>query len=605
MASKVGNSAGLRAVRSCTECKQAKVATAHSVLAPMRLTNQVPQSLHKMPVETAILSGRRDISAHACEKLEAMSRELEELRSQRDRHETGTRSESGVETSPFTDEGAVEKVPDDFDLSVEVVVLYDTFVEAHLALDAFKAFVELFMPQFPLISPIIVERMYKHQPFLFWTIVVIVCSHLPGSPYDTLFAKLHGPYRRLLSEEILDTPLPLHKIQALLFLCVWPLPVDTQPKDPSWLYIGIALQAARFMGLDRDQPMPSLRSVGVASGTTPARINTWVGCFYIGTSLALHLGLRPPIDSELDFSTIQTYLSRRTVPFEFATHVKVHLIVSKFTNLLGHDVEETVATSMMRLMDSELDRLGSAADDDADVNRIEFSILVVKLHFYAYLITRFRPESITREVFLKTGLSTAIRIISISTLPLPGSGQLKGDPRWIRKRRSLPKNYYRGLAFATIFLIKFFHLNSAMSKDEQQSAACHIGMAQDVFKTCSTEPRDEYGRAAKVFELLAQLTPDSADTTKLRLTHRMGVSIVLDAITTASEIRGQNTEIGENQSLDEAMALSSGNTLDAGQLPDATFISEQVNSSVDFLREFWDDPLMNMLNIEPIIPYHE
>lgn len=126
--------------------------------------------------------------------------------------------------------------------------------------------------------------MHDAQPFLFWTVMIIVASHLPGHPYDELYDRLYEPYRKLLKEELLDAPLPLHKIQALLYLCVWPLPVRTQPKDPSWLYCGMAIQAARYMGLDREQYVPSLRTIGVVSGTAQARINTWIGCFYVSTS---------------------------------------------------------------------------------------------------------------------------------------------------------------------------------------------------------------------------------------------------------------------------------------------------------------------------------
>lgn len=317
----------------------------------------------------------------------------------------------------------------------------------------------------------------------------------------------------------------------------------------------------------------------------------------------MHLGLRPPIDSELDFVTIQAYLDKKIVSHRFAAHVKIQIIVSKFSNLLVHDVDEATSTSLMRLMDTELDSLNSSLteEDNEDGYKLERHILVVKLHFYAFLITKFRRESVAREIMLKTGLSTAIRIIDISTQPLPGSGWGKGDPEWIRRRRTLPKHYYLGLAFATIFLIKFFHLNSAASKEERQSAACHIGLAQNVFKTCSIDPMDEYGRAARVFELLAQLTADRVDAAKVRLTNRMGVSIVLDAITTASEIRGQPTEIGENQTLDEVKSGISGQVGNIDPLQGVeSFMNDQ-----DFIGGFWDDPLMGMLDIQSILPFSE
>jgi hypothetical protein len=115
---------------------------------------------------------------------------------------------------------------------------------------------------------------------LFWTMVVVVASRLAGTRYANLFGLLEVPFRQMLQREILNVPLPLHRIQAILILCVWPLPVDTQPRDPSWLYCGIAIQASRFMSIDRYPHVPSLRTLGVAAGSATERVNTWLGCFY-------------------------------------------------------------------------------------------------------------------------------------------------------------------------------------------------------------------------------------------------------------------------------------------------------------------------------------
>lgn len=109
-------------------------------------------------------------------------------------------------------------------------------------------------------------------------------SHSPREDHVELFRQLREPYVRFLREQILEAPLPLYKIQALVFIIEWPLGVETQTQDPSWLYCGTAIQAARFMSLDRQQMVPSLRSLGVAAGSIHARINTWIGCFYVATS---------------------------------------------------------------------------------------------------------------------------------------------------------------------------------------------------------------------------------------------------------------------------------------------------------------------------------
>lgn len=246
-------------------------------------------------------------------RLQALNRELEELRSREDR-----RSASAVSADPSLDaRDSVGAAEHNFELGVKSVVLNGTAVDSSLIVDAFQAyalplvpilrssltlpsFAEFFLPQYPLIGSISIRPMHESHPLLFWTIVVIVSSHLPGPPHDELFERLRGPYTKLLKEEMFKAPLPLYKIQALLFLCEWPLPVESQTEDPSWLYCGIALQAARFMGLDRDQTVPSLRCLGVASGAAQARANTWIGCFHTCTSYVKEMFSNPRLPQLLD-----------------------------------------------------------------------------------------------------------------------------------------------------------------------------------------------------------------------------------------------------------------------------------------------------------------
>ena len=133
-------------------------------------------------------------------------------------------------------------------------------------------------------SSISLSSIYTSSPFLFWTIVVVVSARTHEGDTDDIYSRVRAPYDELLKAEVLAAPLPLSKIQALLHLCMWPLPCEVQTQDPSWIYCGIALNSALYLCLHRSRPMPSLRCVGVASGSPQARANTWLGCFYVSTS---------------------------------------------------------------------------------------------------------------------------------------------------------------------------------------------------------------------------------------------------------------------------------------------------------------------------------
>ncbi|RSM18119.1 hypothetical protein CDV31_003041 [Fusarium ambrosium] len=523
-----------------------------------------------------------------------MSRELQELRNQRDEDPPSSRTESTADSGPSTIE---DDGQDDFSLSIPAVSLNGVLIESSVAAEAFKTFAEVFRPQLPVIGSLSADDTYQSQPFLFWTIVIIIACHLPGQQYTELLQLLQAPYTTMLHQQILDAPLPLYKIQALLLLCHWPLPCETQTRDPSWLYCGVLIQAARFMSLDRQQTVPSLRSLGVASGSIRARINTWLGCFCVSTSLSLHLGLPPPIDSDLDFGSIHSFLRRQTAPPTFAMQVRVQLIVAKFTSLLNHDMGEGASSSFIRLLDTELDALrAEVSPEDEQMRAVELGILGAKMHLYALVITKDSNNSSSRQIMLRTARDVALRIIHISTLAMRNAPP--DDQELIRKQRCLPKNHYRCLAFATIFLLKFFHRRGSDAPEERQAVANHISMAQNLFKACATEPRDEYNRTARVFEVLGRESPKSIEPDTLRLTHRMGVSIVFDAVSNASEARGKPVEIRENETIQDEGGPEESRVHER-LLNQPEVEMDQADTSSEFLRGFWSDPYMNLLSFDP------
>lgn len=146
-----------------------------------------------------------------------------------------------------------------------------------------NSFTTSFRPHLPMLGAISVSKTYELRPLLFWTIVVVVLGRIPGPLYADLFQRLKEPFTWRLKDEALQPPLPLSAIQALLVVSLWPLPCSKQFKDPSWLYCGVAIQSARYMGLDRLQPMPPLRSLGLTLKNAHAGRSAWLGCFYVGT----------------------------------------------------------------------------------------------------------------------------------------------------------------------------------------------------------------------------------------------------------------------------------------------------------------------------------
>ncbi|XXH02208.1 hypothetical protein Hte_008576 [Hypoxylon texense] len=611
MASSAPSWPGVRPVKTCTECKQSKLRCDSKDRFPNPCSRCQARNLSC----TVDPSFRR---TPARKRLEAMSRELRELRDQRIADtRAGSTTSPDPDTTRSQDSTASAPRPtvavliDDFELmGLESFELRGIVVSKQSVIESFKLFTSIFHPHLPILGPVSLKTVYRSHPFLFWTIIVIVSLRSPVPSDETLFTRLHEPYTHLLRAEALSAPIPMSKIQALLFLSMWPLPVMHQRDDPSWLYCGIAINAASYMGLHRASAKagttPSLYTVGVASGSAHERLNTWLGCFFVSTSLGMHLGLPPMINTPSDLANIRTILCEHTVSREFSLRIRVLLILANFSSILSHNSNDGVVdSSVTQLLDGELDTL-KLTFPDGWTSLTDFTILVVKLHVYTLVITRARSGTGSREILLKMGLGTALRIIHLANSRFNERID-KGEMMTLTQReKTLPKDYYRGLAFATIFLLRHFSLNNSGNAEEHQLAANHVIMAHTIFKTLATHPRDEYGRVANLFETLCKQTPTPLDDTKPRHSDRMGASIVLDAITTAREMRGYPIELQEPEVLDTTEGLPGHDHAAQGDIFGTTAqLIEPWPSDLAFANEFWGDTSWDVFSMPTVTPHFQ
>ncbi|KAI1803933.1 hypothetical protein F4811DRAFT_562103 [Daldinia bambusicola] len=609
MASSAPSWPGVRPVKTCTECKQSKLRCDSKDRFPNPCTRCQARNL----TCTVDPSFRR---TPARKRLEAMSRELRELRDQRIAEARASSTASpdpdtsrSQDSSINASQSSVTILLDDFDLmGLESFDLGGVVISNHTVIEAFKSFTTYFHPHLPILGPVSLKTIHQSHLFLFWTIIVVVALRLPIASDETLFDRLHEPYLRMLREEVLRAPMPLSKIQALLIICMWPLPVAHQRDDPSWLYCGIAVNAALYMSLHRSSPRsgftPSSHSVGPVGGNARERTNTWLGCFYVSTSLSMHLGLPPMINTPSDLAAIRSTLSENTLPRDFAVQLRVLLTLAGFTNVLVHNSNDGVIdSSVIQLLDGELDTL-KITYPDGWTNMTDLAVMVVKMHVYTLVITRSRSGTGAKGILLKLGLAAALRIIHLANSRfherLPDKNQTLTA---VQRERTLPKDYFRGLAFATIFLLRYFSLNNNANAEEQQLAANHVIMAHTIFKTLVTRQRDEYDRAANLFETLCKQAPASADASRPSLSDRMGVSIVLDAIDTAREIRGFpiNPPVPEISVTGEA-APRENNMSHPDIFTGNTQVEEPWSSDLMFANMFWGDPSWDIFNIPTDTP---
>lgn len=293
---------------------------------------------------------------------------------------------------------------------------------------------------------------------------------------------------------------------------------------------------------------------------------------------------------------MQNLLARNLVSDEFQNLVKIQIVVAKYSGLLSHNtLDQPGCASIMRLIESELDVLSAAAHQSGGLTQsIMLSILDVKLHFYACLLTKLSQQAPSQQATFKNVLSTALRIVHLSSKHESSSSTKEEEANALQWRQSRCKDYYRRLVFATVILIKLFHLNSATPKEEQQAALTHIGHAQNIYIGLSYEESDEFSRTAKFLECLARQRQDHLKPmTALRLNHMMGVSVLFDALSTAAELRGKPVEVPQCEDSDYAEAYSNAGTLELhGQMSsdqallDNLYHVEYSDVSMAFFSEF-------------------
>jgi hypothetical protein len=258
----------------------------------------------------------------------------------------------------------------------------------------------------------------------------------------------------------------------------------------------------------------------------------------------MHVGVSPSINSTTDLATIEQFVRTYPIPPEFAYQIMVHHTLAKFTTVVLENSQEVVSHSLVKLIDTELDGL-KARFATPWTPRVEMAVLVAKIHLYTMTIIRIQLDLTSREILLKNGFSVALRIVYLSDQGLGYRPHEYSDLPPEILQRAIPKNYFRSLYLATVFLLRFFVLNIHATPEEQEIARNHVAMAQRYLKAGALNSSDERARGAFLLEMLSRQQPIDVDHTKLRIDDRMGASLVFDAITTGHELTNRPAAVDE------------------------------------------------------------
>ncbi|CAD1780637.1 similar to Saccharomyces cerevisiae YBL066C SEF1 Putative transcription factor, has homolog in Kluyveromyces lactis [Maudiozyma barnettii] len=182
--------------------------------------------------------------------------------------------------------------------NIDEFVLGDVHLSMTAATRLHTIFVKDYLPYFPIMYTNSVTELYSQSQLLFWTVMLTACL---SDPEPSLYTKLSVVIKQLAIETCwMRTPRSTHITQALLILCIWPLPNQKVLDDCSYRFVGLAKSLSYQLGLHRGEFITEFtRSQTSMPNAEKWRTRTWLGIYFAELCWASILGL--PSTSKTDY----------------------------------------------------------------------------------------------------------------------------------------------------------------------------------------------------------------------------------------------------------------------------------------------------------------
>lgn len=176
--------------------------------------------------------------------------------------------------------------------NVDEFVLGDISISIDKANELHHIFVTRYLPYFPIMYSNNATELYSQSQLLFWTVMLTACL---SDPEPTMYCKLSSLIKQLAIETCwIRTPRSTHISQALLILCIWPLPNQKVLDDCSYRFVGLAKSLSFQLGLHRGEFISEFtRTQTSMPNAEKWRTRTWLGIFFAELCWASILGLPP------------------------------------------------------------------------------------------------------------------------------------------------------------------------------------------------------------------------------------------------------------------------------------------------------------------------
>lgn len=161
--------------------------------------------------------------------------------------------------------------------------------------ELFDIFFSTYHPYLPFLDSTTTPQQYlQASPPLFWMIISIAARRMSTNP--TLLTRLARSVPDLLWKALQVLPHTLGLIQCLILSCTWPFPISSTTIDPSYMHVGIMMQAAMQMGLHRPASPDDFTKYHLKLSTSQVadRRRTWIACNIVARFVSMGVGLPAP-----------------------------------------------------------------------------------------------------------------------------------------------------------------------------------------------------------------------------------------------------------------------------------------------------------------------
>ncbi|KIV79575.1 hypothetical protein, variant 1 [Exophiala sideris] len=453
----------------------------------------------------------------------------------------GARAPSDVAESFNPDNGSSKST-----LSVssteQVLVRLGNIILVHSEInDLFRDYFQRYHPLFPVLDPAIAPSSIQIDcPPLFWAVITTAAR----STRPDLYPALCDLVPSMISGTFFHQSHSAQPCQALLILCMFPLPTTKSREDVRWMYSGMAMQMATLVGLHKTASDHEYRKAGTVRVPEEDRqelTRTWCCCCYANATLSTELGLPSSIPQD---ALSMEDLSRAALPAEFVSATRISLESTKISKLVDLKMATDVGTSsdantthfgLLRMLDSDLDALTNSmrTKETRSAGIAELSLLMAKLNLCSFGLNqaiRLRTSD-AAQLRLST-FNYATRLIQLfAEVPFVLAPTTSSVTTWslpLPVQTFYPRHYWYGLVYACLVLMKL-SLTSTLPEIEADQSKSAIQLAVDLLNSCSVEG-DELYRVAKLIGLLRKEAVQELVQPRHKVQSRMGASLMYEMI---------------------------------------------------------------------------